>query len=172
MTTQRGTIVALSIGERKGMKKKNVDRALFVKESGLRHDAHAEGGIRQVSLLMDESIRSMQSRGVEVGYGDFAENVVTAGIDLGSVSLNDRITIGDGVELRVSKIGKECVTPCSIFHQVGYCIMPEEGVFCRVVEAGEVRVGDQVVLERSAQADAGARGSMGIAGKDARSHEG
>jgi MOSC domain-containing protein YiiM len=138
--------VALSISGRKGVKKTNVDRALFLKNRGLRDDAHAEGGIRQVSLLMEESITRMREKGVRVSYGDFAENLVTAGIDLGSVRLNDRIVIGGGVELRVTKIGKECVTPCTIYYQVGYCIMPEEGVFCSVETQGQVRVGDPVVL--------------------------
>jgi MOSC domain-containing protein YiiM len=145
--TQRGRIVALSVSGKKGMKKTNVARARLLKGKGLERDAHAEGGLRQVSLLMDESIRRMQDRGVSVGYGDFAENIVTSGIDLGSVTLNDRITIGDTVELRVTKIGKECPAPCAIYRQVGYCIMPEEGIFCSVEQPGMVDVGDPVVLE-------------------------
>jgi MOSC domain-containing protein YiiM len=144
---QRGSVVAISISERKGVKKHGIPEAMLVKDLGIENDAHAQGGLRQVSFLMEESIERMRKKGVEVSYGDFAENIVTRDLDLSSVRLNDTVRIGDETKLKVSKIGKECPSPCSIYYQVGYCIMPEEGVFCRVVEEGKIRIGDTITIE-------------------------
>jgi len=141
---ESGRIVAISISERKHEKKRNIDEATLLKDLGIEHDAHAEGGLRQVSLLMDESIRRMRDEGAEVSYGDLAENIVTNGVDLLSLHVGDMIRIGEESLLEVTMIGKECHTPCAIYYQVGYCIMPEEGVFCRVLEPGTIRVGDSV----------------------------
>ncbi len=145
---EAGTIVAISISEKKGEKKHNTREAMLIKDLGIEHDAHAEGGHRQVSLLMDESIERMRSEGIDVAYGDFAENIVTRAVNLGGLKLQDLIHIGEGMKLQVTMIGKECHTPCRIYYQVGHCIMPEEGIFCRVLHSGRIRVGDSVRIEK------------------------
>jgi MOSC domain-containing protein YiiM len=145
---EAGTIVAISISEKKGEKKHNIREAMLIKDLGIEHDAHAEGGHRQVSLLMDESIERMRREGIDIGHGDFAENIVTRGVDLSTLRLEDLIRIGEGILLQVTMIGKECHTPCRIYHQLGHCIMPEEGIFCRVLDSGRIRAGDTVMVER------------------------
>jgi MOSC domain-containing protein YiiM len=152
--TDAGTIVSISVSKKKGEKKQNIREAMLISDLGIEHDAHAEGGHRQVSLLMHESIDRMRREGVHVNYGDFAENIVTSGVDLGSLKLKDFIKIGDGMTLQVTMIGKECHAPCSIYYQVGYCIMPEEGIFCRVLNSGRIRVGDSVKIERASSRNA------------------
>jgi MOSC domain-containing protein YiiM len=146
---EKGIIVAISISERKGERKHSIREAVLVRDRGIEHDAHAEGGHRQVSLLMDESIERIRREGIDVGHGDFAENIVTRGVDLSTLEPEDLIRIGENTLLQVTMIGKECLTPCRIYHEVGYCIMPEEGVFCRVFEPGMIRVGDTVAVERN-----------------------
>ena len=51
-----------------------------------------------------------------------------------------------GAEVDFTQIGKECHTHCAIYHQVGDCIMPREGVFTVVLEGGEVKAGDEIEL--------------------------
>ena len=143
-----GKVVAISVSEKKGEKKHNIPEANVVESVGIEGDAHAEGGDRQVSLLMEESIDRMRKEGLSVGYGDFAENIVTRGADLRNIRHGDTIRIGKDCVLRVTKIGKECLTPCVIGRTVGYCIMPEEGVFCAVESPGHIRVGDMVAIFR------------------------
>ncbi len=58
----------------------------------------------------------------------------------------DRFLIGDA-ELEVTQIGKECHGDnCAIFREVGNCVMPKEGIFCRVLRPGKVKAGDQVTF--------------------------
>ena len=46
--------------------------------------------------------------------------------------------------LEISQHGKECHTPCAIYHQAGTCVMPTEGIFGRVLSGGTVKVGDTI----------------------------
>jgi MOSC domain-containing protein YiiM len=76
--------------------------------------------------------------------GAFAENLVTSGIDYGAARVGDRLQLGGSVLLEVSQIGKECHTACAIGQAVGDCIMPREGIFCRVLAGGCLRAGDRI----------------------------
>ena len=140
-------IVAVCSSEEKGTRKKSVSEGLLREDYGLVGDAHADCcSHRQVSLLAQESIDKMISLGVKVGPGDFAENITTEGIDLVSLSIGTRISIGKDVLLEVTQIGKECHTPCAIYRQAGVCVMPTEGIFTRVICGGVIMVGDQLIV--------------------------
>lgn len=143
---QAGIIRAVCTSEKTGMRKKDVGEGRFIENYGIDGDAHGnETTHRQVSLLAFESIRKMQAMGLDVGPGDFAENLTTEGIDLLSLPLGTKIRIGAEVVLEVSQHGKECHAPCAIYRQAGTCVMPTEGIFGRVIHGGRVRVGDSIV---------------------------
>ena len=138
-------IIAVCKSKKKGTRKEDVKEGLLEEDFGLVGDAHADCCThRQVSLLAVESIDKMRALGLELSPGDFAENLTTEGIDLVSLPVGTRVSVGKQVLLEVTQIGKECHTKCAIYKQVGKCIMPEEGVFARVIKGGPVRVGDQI----------------------------
>ena len=138
-----GRVAAVSVGSRKGEKKRPVPSAAFVAEHGIRDDAHAGPGHRQVSLLAAASIAKMRAKGLDVGPGDFAENVTVEGIDLSGLRTGDRLRIGQAL-VEITQIGKECHDRCAIYFQAGDCVMPREGLFARVVRGGTVAPGDPV----------------------------
>ena len=138
-------ILAVCKSEEKGIKKESMMEGLLEEEFGLVGDAHADCCThRQVSLLAIESINKMRGAGFDVGPGDFAENLTTEGVDLASLPVGTRLSIGQDAVLEVTQIGKECHTGCAIFRQVGKCIMPKEGVFARVIHGGVVKAGDKL----------------------------
>jgi len=140
-------VVAVCTSQKKGTRKQAIAEGQFKEEHGLVGDAHA--GVlpnRQVSLLAMESIDKMRGRGLELNPGDFAENITIEGMNLHKLPIGTRMTIGEGVLLEVTQIGKECHTACAIRRQVGQCIMPEEGVFARVINGGKVRPEDKVSI--------------------------
>jgi MOSC domain-containing protein YiiM len=138
-------IVAVCKSKEKGTRKEDVARGVLKQDFGLTGDAHADCGThRQVSLLAMESINKMRRLGFEVGPGDFAENLTTEGIELVSLPVGTRLSVGRGVVLEISQIGKECHSGCAIYRQIGKCVMPKEGVFARVVRGGLVRSGDAI----------------------------
>jgi MOSC domain-containing protein YiiM len=143
----KGEILAVCVSRAVGEKKTNVGRAMLIADHGLEGDAHAGSGHRQVSLLSLESIDKMRSRGFEPQYGDFAENLTVAGIELRSLPVGTLLRVGDAVELQVTQIGKECHAGCAIRQLVGDCVMPREGVFARVVSGGTVSAGDSIEIK-------------------------
>jgi len=143
MSTQ-GQIIAVCTSVNKGERKTNIGSGLLVKGFGLEGDAHGGDWHRQVSLLATESIAKMQAAGLDVGPGDFAENLTTRGIDLCSLPIGTRLLVGGQALLEISQIGKICHERCAIYYQAGDCVMPREGIFAVVLEGGPVRVGDVI----------------------------
>ncbi|MBU1670199.1 MAG: MOSC domain-containing protein [Actinobacteria bacterium] len=140
------TVVSVNISEATGEKKHDVGTCELLEEHGLRGDAHARDWHRQVSLLALESIDKMRDAGLDVSPGDFAENLTIEGLDVKSLPVGTRLSVGGGVLLEITQIGKECHERCAIYYQAGDCVMPREGVFARVLEGGKVSVGDKVVV--------------------------
>ncbi len=139
------SVLAVCSSKEKGIKKDVVAKSLLKEEYGLVGDAHADCCThRQVSLLAIESIAKMRGLGFNVSPGDFAENLTTEGIDLVSLPVGTRLSVGKRIVLEITQIGKECHTGCAIFRQVGKCIMPKEGVFARVIRGGLVRTADTI----------------------------
>ena len=141
------SVVAVCTSKKKGTKKEAIAEGLFKEDYGLIGDAHADCQTnRQVSLLAIESIDKMRHLSLKLSPGDFAENITVEGIDLCRLPIGTRILVGDEVILEVTQIGKECHAACAIRRQVGQCIMPEEGVFARVIQGGSVRPEDKVEI--------------------------
>ena len=139
-------IVSLAVSKKKGTRKKVVQEATLVKEHGLEDDAHAGKWHRQVSLLASESIDLSRDGGLDVTFGDFAENIATTGADWKTMPVGTRVRLGDTALIEITQIGKECINRCAIYYQAGDCIMPREGVFARVLEGGVIRCGDPVEI--------------------------
>ncbi len=141
-----GKILSVNISERKGEKKHNVGEGCALMNLGLAHDAHIGMELRQISLLAAESIEKIRQKGLNVSYGDFAENLTTEGIELYTLPLGTKIKVGKDVLLEVTQIGKTCVKPCAIFYAVGDCVMPKEGIFTRVLSEGNIKIGDDITI--------------------------
>jgi len=139
-----GQVVAVCISEIRGVQKKPVEVIHCEQGRGIREDAHAGDWHRQVSLLAEESADVMRAKGVTIGPGDFAENILTRGIEVRSLPVGTRLQIGAEVLLEVTQIGKECHHDCAIYQAAGDCVMPREGVFCIVVAGGAIRAGDRI----------------------------
>jgi len=138
-------VAAVCRSEHKGEKKKDVGRGYLQAGQGLLEDAHGGDWHRMLSLLALESIESMREKGLDVGPGDFAENITTRGIELVSLPIGTRLKVGEAL-VEVTQIGKECHNRCAIYYQAGDCVMPREGIFARVLESGPVQVGDPIEI--------------------------
>ena len=141
------SIVAVCSSDKKGMRKKAAKEGTVKADYGLVGDAHAESGNhRQLSMLAVASIDKIRRLGVDVGPGDFAENLTIEGMELFTLPIGTRFSIGRDIILEMTQIGKECHNRCAIFKQVGTCVMPTEGIFIKVIKGGVVRVGDELKI--------------------------
>jgi len=140
-------VVSVNISKEKGTIKKEV-KQISLTENGVETDAHAGPWHRQVSLLAIESINKFEKKVKrKINYGEFAENITTEGMLLYETLPLDKFK-GAGIELEVTQIGKECHgNTCAIFREVGNCVMPKEGIFCRVIKGGKLKAGAQLNYE-------------------------
>ena len=139
-------IVSIAVSKKKGTRKTPVKEAFVSKDHGLQGDAHAGKWHRQVSFLSSESIEAARQQGLDVTFGDFAENIATTGIDWKTIPVGTRIKLGRTVLVEITQIGKECHNKCAIYYKAGDCIMPREGVFARVLKEGKLRCGDEIKI--------------------------
>ncbi len=143
MLEKKGRVIGLAISERRGTRKQGIDKALFVKDAGIEGDGH-KNYFRQVSVLSREERDRIATR--ELLPGDAAENVLVEGIDeLSKVPVGRKIRLGDEVELEIIQIGKEC-TDSPIHKYTGAPVLPNVGLFCKVLKGGWVKIGDEVEI--------------------------
>lgn len=139
-------VVSIALSKRKGTRKTQAKEAVLIPDHGLQGDAHAGDWHRQVSFLASESIERARRNGLEVDFGDFAENIATQGIDWLSLPVGTRLHIGSEAVVEITQIGKECRNKCAIYYAAGDCIMPREGIFARVLTGGVVRMDDPIEI--------------------------
>lgn len=137
------TVEAVCVSEEKGTRKHPVDEIELVVGEGVAGDAHAGRWHRQVSLLPAEAVDELRALLPELAPGDFAENILTRGVDLKALPVGTVLRAG-AAELVVTQIGKECHAACEIRRLTGRCAMPTEGIFCVVTRAGSLRAGDRL----------------------------
>ena len=141
-----GTVRAVCISEKRGTEKVNVNSAVFIENYGIENDAHAGNWHRQVSLLSYDKVEEFNQKGGDAIPGAFGENLLVDGIDFRSLPVGTYLHCGD-VVLKITQIGKECHSHCSIYKRVGDCIMPREGVFAKVIKGGIISNGDIMTAE-------------------------
>lgn len=145
-------IESIAVSKKKGTRKNVVREAEIQEDHGLRGDAHAGPWHRQVSFLASESIKKAREKGLDVSFGDFAENIATSGIEWKTIPVGTQVRLGHDALVEITQIGKECHNKCAIYYQAGDCIMPREGIFARVLKGGTIRVNDPVKIYRPAVA--------------------
>jgi len=138
-------IVSVNVSKEKGKIKLPVSEIEII-INGVKGDAHTGVPNREVSMLSQEKIDrfSDETGSRRFKAGEFAENITFSGIDQDTIGISDRFIIGN-VELEVTRLGKECHgTKCAIFNEIGRCVMPKEGIFCRVIKGGNIKPGDSI----------------------------
>jgi molybdenum cofactor synthesis domain-containing protein len=132
-------IVSVNLADKRGRKYSTQNITLNLK--GVEGDVHA-GTVRQVSLLglghVDHFRNLTGSR--EFEYGEFAENISIEGMDDLEVKIFDRFVSGE-VELEVTASGKPFHDK---FREPGNYVMPRVGIFCRVLNPGTLKAGDEI----------------------------
>ncbi len=140
-----GKIMAICISGKRGMKKSSVPDGILIAGHGLSGDAHAGPGRRQVSLLAFEDVAAENAQyGIQAGAGDFAENILTVGIDLEMIPVNAMIHIG-GAIIRITERGKP-EHKTTDYNFKGVALLAKKGLFAEVAESGAIHIGDSIFM--------------------------
>ena len=138
-----GVVLAICVGDSRESPKKQVTSASVIEDFGIEGDVHAGIDHKQVSLLNLSSLEKNRKEGYELNYGDLFENIVFQGLeDLFQHPIGTIIKVGPQVVLRITQIGKDHDVDIEVGSQKVRSIMPEEGIFTRVIKGGTIQEGD------------------------------
>jgi molybdopterin adenylyltransferase len=143
-------VISVNISKEKGTIKQPVNEIVIIK-NGIEGDAHTGVFNREISLLSQGKIDQFSNEAGARKFkpGEFAENITFSGINQDAIGISDRFIIGDA-ELEVTQLGKECHgSKCAIFNEIGKCVMPKEGIFCKVIKGGKIKPGDNIKYIKS-----------------------
>jgi MOSC domain-containing protein YiiM len=143
-----GRLIAVNRSNIRTEPKSNVRSGELVAGYGLIGDVHAGLSEREISLIAVAEIeRANREHNVGAGPGAFAENLTVAEVDLRRLQVGNRLYIGPAL-LEVTQLGKP--PQAHTYNFKGISILPDVGVFCRVITGGPVTTGDAVVLQPEA----------------------
>jgi len=140
--TQKIKIIATNTAAQRG-RKFPVDE-LVLNTQGIAGDVHA-GSIRPVSLFdAAQAGRFYNITGAKaLESGQFAENILFETSEVMDVKVFDRFT-KDELIMEVTQKGKPFHDQ---FREPGNYVMPREGIFCRVLQGGTLKSGDDLLYQ-------------------------
>ncbi len=139
-----GKVISICISEERGVLKKEV-ASVKITLQGIVGDGHSGDWDRQVTCLNYQSFLRAKEKHPELDLhpGSFAENIMIDGIDFSEIGPGSKLQLGDSVILQVSQIGKED-HPSVVTRTYGISLLPYEGLFCKVIQGGNLTPGDIV----------------------------
>jgi MOSC domain-containing protein YiiM len=145
MKSQRGTIMTICSSVSRGTGKSVIKGAEIIAGHGLSGDAHAGPGRRQVSLLAWEDVLAANKKhGIDAGSGDFAENIMTNGLDLTTIPIGAILRMGNSA-IRITERGKPEHTPTDYSFK-GIALLAKKGLFAEVIESGHIHQGNEITV--------------------------
>jgi molybdenum storage protein len=91
-----GEVLAISITEAPGRKRKAVEEAYLDPIQGIKEEAASRPG-GEISMISQATYEQMNDMGVDFLYGDFGENIRVGGLMIGRLPIGTQIKIGQAV---------------------------------------------------------------------------
>jgi MOSC domain-containing protein YiiM len=151
-------VVQINVNPQGGVPKHRVPSA-EVKRTGVVGDKQRNrrfhgGPTRAVSLYSYDHIQTLQAEGHPIAPGSTGENLTIGGLDWSTLQLGDRLRIGERVQIEITNYAVPCTNIIESFTdgtitRISQKVYPGwSRLYARVLEAGVVREGDAVALER------------------------
>lgn len=140
----KGTIYSISISPERGQLKTEVSEVKVTAGYGIEGDGHSGDWGRQITCLNWSSVAlSNKKTDLDMGPGDFAENILIAGMNFTDFTVGSKLKLENDVVLEVTQIGKEDHSSI-VSKTFGVSLLPSEGLFCRAITGGIIKKGDSV----------------------------
>ncbi len=138
--TNKIKILSVSLSDKRS--RKYPAKEIELSENGVIGDVHRGSGNRQVSIIDVSHIETFRklTEARKTEAGEFAENIRVSGLGNIRIIPFDRFKIGEA-ELEVTQTGKPFHRE---FSEIGHYVMPRKGIFCRVVNTGKIKAGDEM----------------------------
>ena len=164
------TVVGVQISQKHVFSKIPKDAIRLIEHFGVEGDSHAgttdqhlyhirrygqQPNLRQVHLIQAELFDDVAGKGHTVRPGDLGENVATRNVDLLSLPTNTRLRLGPEAVVELTGLRNPChqietwqpglLKHVVVKHSTG--VVRKAGVMGIVLQGGEVRPGDPIVIE-------------------------
>lgn len=144
---EKGSIYSIAVSPARGQLKQEVPEANIIENFGIEGDGHSGDWGRQITCLSLSSVNQTNTvHHLNMGPGDFAENILIDGLDLSNLAVGNKLHLSDHVILEITQIGKED-HPSIVSKTFGVSLLPKEGLFCKVIRGGMIKKGDSVSLD-------------------------
>ncbi len=140
-------VISLSTSEKREGPKFEV-REVDLDSLGIKGDAHRGRHGAQVSVLLNETVEKEEKRrGRRLAPGASAENMVIDGINEEDLALFDLLEF-DSAVLEITRFGKQDKDTARVERLGIVPLLPENGIFCRVLKPGRIKKGDTGAISR------------------------
>jgi MOSC domain-containing protein YiiM len=139
-----GRLIAICKNTEKGPQKKPVQTGVLIVGRGLEGDYHAQGGLRQISLLEKELLSELLDQALQVLPGQMGENLTVEGISFSQLPIGSRIRLGRQALLEITMQRTPCKSLMVVDRRLPKMMAGRCGLMARVTESGEIQVGDPV----------------------------
>ncbi|GAA1306436.1 MOSC domain-containing protein [Planotetraspora silvatica] len=164
-------VVAVSLSGTHTFSKPNQDVIRLLAGLGVEGDAHmgvtvkhrsrvardpSLPNLRQVHLVHEELHDELRSAGFAVRAGDMGENVTTRGLDLLGLPVGARLHLGETAVVEITGLRNPCLQLDGFQDGLLKAVLGRDedgglvrkaGIMGIVIEGGEVRPGDPIVIE-------------------------
>jgi MOSC domain-containing protein YiiM len=106
-----------------------------------------------VCLYSVELYHDLITERILVKPGDFGENLTTSGIDYRALHVGDRMRVGEGCLLEITKVRVPCYKLTKFDERLPKAILGRSGWMARVRTEGVVRAGDSIDVLPAAVAE-------------------
>jgi MOSC domain-containing protein YiiM len=123
-----------------------VEVANLIPGVGIEGDKHAEAASKRQVLIADQEALDV----LDLPVGAIKENLTVAGLNVMALQPGTRLHIGSSVVLEVTSECKPCFRMDEIRPGLRVELEGRRGMNSRVIEGGQLRVGDEIVVEPQA----------------------
>ncbi len=166
-----GRVKSVSKSKTHTFSKYNCDRIILLKGLGVEGDAHSgenvkhrsrvakdpnQPNLRQVHLIHSELFNELKKKGFVVNDGDMGENITTQGIDLLNLPKDTIVSIGGTAKIKITGLRNPCKQIDSLQKGLMKAVLDKDekgniirksGIMGIVLEGGEVKTGDRIIVE-------------------------
>jgi MOSC domain-containing protein YiiM len=122
-----------------------VDEVNLIANHGIEGDAKAgHNPDRHLSLLSSEWLEEMKEKGFKTNPGDFGEQIVIQGVPLEDLYPEDRLLIGAGALVEITKVRTGCDRLQLVQGEIDEITIATIGMMAKVLNTGTIKVGDPV----------------------------
>lgn len=164
-------VIAVSCSAQHTFSKQNQSSIRLIAGIGVEGDAHAgkmvkhrylarkdptKPNLRQVHLIQAELLDELKAKGFSVGPGQLGENITTRGVDLLALPTGTKLHIGTEAVIELTALRNPChqiddfqegMLEALLDTDEGGNVIRKAGVMGIVLEGGEIRPGDSILIE-------------------------